>query len=45
VEGIVEKLPEEEALSYFRCRPRSSLFSIYTCNQSSVIASREVRFA
>lgn len=42
VEGPVKKLPEEEATSYFRSRPKSSQIGAVVSHQSSVIPDREV---
>jgi len=42
VEGVAEKLSDEEAVEYFHSRPRSSQFSACVSDQSMVIASREV---
>lgn len=43
IEGTVEKLSEEESVEYFHSRPRPSQLSACASNQSSVVASREVR--
>jgi len=42
VEGMVEKLSEEETVEYFHSRPRLSQFSACVSSQSSVVGSREV---
>ena len=42
VEGVAEKLSDEEAVEYFHSRPRSSQFSACVSDQSTVVASREV---
>ena len=42
IDGTVEKLSEDEAVTYFHSRPRESQFSACVSNQSNVVASREV---
>lgn len=41
VEGRVERVPEDEALAYFRTRPRGSRLGAWASPQSREIASRE----
>jgi pyridoxamine 5'-phosphate oxidase len=41
VEGIIEKISDNEADSYFKTRPRGSQLAAWTSNQSQVIRSRE----
>jgi len=41
VEGITEKLPEEESESYFKTRPRENQLSSWTSLQSSLIPDRQ----
>ena len=43
IEGRVEKLSQKESEDYFHSRPRPSQIGALVSNQSSVIASREVR--
>lgn len=48
VEGTASRLPAEEALDYFRKRPRASQIGAWASRQSEVVASRailEARFA
>ena len=40
IEGITEKVPEEESESYFSTRPRESQLAAWTSDQSSVIPDR-----
>ena len=40
VEGLVEKVDEEESDAYFATRPVESRWSVYASRQSEVIASR-----
>lgn len=42
IDGTVEKLSEDEAVTYFHLRPRASQFSACVSNQSNVVASLEV---
>jgi pyridoxamine 5'-phosphate oxidase len=42
VEGVVERVSEEESTKYFHSRPRGSQIGAWTSNQSSAIESREV---
>lgn len=42
IEGMVEKLPEEESLEYFNSRPAGSRLGAWASRQSSVIESRSV---
>jgi pyridoxamine 5'-phosphate oxidase len=41
VEGIIEKISDNEADSYFKTRPRGSRLAAWASNQSRVISSRE----
>lgn len=41
IEGVVEKVSEEESDAYFSSRPRGSQIGAWSSNQSSTIASRE----
>ena len=40
IEGITEKVSEEDSVSYFRTRPRESQISAWASQQSSVIPDR-----
>lgn len=40
IEGVAEKLSDQESESYFRSRPRESQLSAWASNQSSVIPDR-----
>jgi pyridoxamine 5'-phosphate oxidase len=42
IEGVVEKIPQEETEKYFSSRPRTSQLGALASPQSTVIASREV---
>ncbi|KXZ43893.1 hypothetical protein GPECTOR_78g81 [Gonium pectorale] len=42
VEGVVEKVPEEESTEYFHSRPRGSQIGAWVSNQSQPVASRAV---
>jgi pyridoxamine 5'-phosphate oxidase len=41
VEGIIEKISDNEADSYFKTRPRGSRLAAWASHQSQVISSRE----
>jgi pyridoxamine 5'-phosphate oxidase len=41
VQGRIEKISEEESLSYFKSRPHDSQLGAWVSNQSSVIPGRE----
>jgi pyridoxamine 5'-phosphate oxidase len=41
IEGIITKVPEEEAASYFSTRPRESQIAAWASEQSSVIPDRQ----
>ena len=41
IEGITNKVSEEESESYFRTRPRESQLSAWASDQSSVISGRQ----
>ena len=40
IEGVVEKVSEEEATAYYHSRPRSSQIGAWSSNQSQEISSR-----
>jgi pyridoxamine 5'-phosphate oxidase len=42
IEGVVEKLPEEESDAYFQTRPREAQLAAWASQQSSVLESPEV---
>ncbi len=42
IEGIVEKVSEEESTLYFHSRPRASQIGAWVSNQSAIIESREI---
>ncbi|CAH1789971.1 unnamed protein product [Owenia fusiformis] len=42
IEGIVEKLSEEESTTYFHSRPRSSQIGAIVSHQSTIITGRDV---
>jgi pyridoxamine 5'-phosphate oxidase len=42
VEGIIEKISDSEADSYFKTRPRGSRLAAWASHQSQVISSRDV---
>ena len=42
VEGLVEKVAEEESQAYFARRPRESQISAYASEQSTVVAGKQV---
>ena len=41
IEGVADKVPEEESESYFKTRPRESQLSAWASEQSSVIPDRQ----
>jgi pyridoxamine 5'-phosphate oxidase len=41
IEGVTNKLPEEDSESYFKTRPRESQLSAWASKQSTVITNRE----
>lgn len=42
IEGVAEKLPEEESVKYFHSRPVPSQIAACASNQSTPIESRDV---
>ncbi len=42
IDGVVEKIPEQESLEYFQSRPKSSQIGAWVSNQSSVIKDRTI---
>ncbi len=40
MEGIVEKVPEDEATAYYHSRPRGSQVGAWVSNQSQPVAGR-----
>lgn len=42
IEGVIEKIPEEMSLEYFKNRPLASQIGAVVSNQSEVIANRKV---
>lgn len=42
IEGVIEKIPEEMSIEYFKNRPLESQIGAVVSNQSEIIANREV---
>ncbi|MFT4644425.1 MAG: pyridoxamine 5'-phosphate oxidase [Planctomycetota bacterium] len=42
IEGVIEKIPEEMSLDYFKNRPLASQIGAVVSNQSEIISSRKV---
>ncbi|EEB12304.1 Pyridoxine-5'-phosphate oxidase, putative [Pediculus humanus corporis] len=42
IEGVIEKLPDEEATAYFHSRPKDSQIGSALSNQSQPVASRQI---
>jgi pyridoxamine 5'-phosphate oxidase len=41
IEGLVERLPDDESAEYFRTRPRGGQLAAWASRQSDVVASRD----